>query len=339
VDDHDVADVAWVVERIRKGAPQIRPGSTLLISSQVPVGTTSALRDEFAGSRVTVAYSPENLRLGRAIDAFRHADRTVVGLQPGDSRATIEQLLSPFATRIEWMSIHSAEMTKHAINAFLATSVAFTNELARLCEASGADAGEVERGLRSEPRIGADAYVHPGAAFAGGTLARDVVFLEELGRASSLQTQVLAGVLASNRTHEHWPDATADRLIGPLPGRRIAVWGITYKAGTSTLRRSSALELCNRLAAAGADVHAYDPAVPDLPPSERRLKLAAGPLEAATGADAVVVMTPWPVFRDVSARALLDAVRQPVVIDPNAFLAGTLDVPEFRYASVGRVPR
>jgi UDPglucose 6-dehydrogenase len=340
VDDDDVADVAWVVERVRAHSAHMPSGSILLVSSQVPVGTTSALGDELSERGIAVAYSPENLRLGHAIEAFTRAERTVVGVDAEDGSGVLNELLSPFAARIEWMSIRSAEMTKHAINAFLATSVAFTNELARLCETSGADAGEVERGLRSEPRIGARAYVHAGTAFAGGTLARDVVFLEELGRAGSRPTQVLSGVRASNTTHQHWPDEMAQRLLGSLSGRVIAVWGLAYKPGTSTLRRSAALELCRRLRSAGADVRAYDPAVAALPNAEGEgLTLADGPVEAAAHADALVVMTPWPMFRDVAASALAAAMRQTIVIDPDAFLAGTLDVAGFRYASVGRAPR
>ena len=315
------------------------PGSTLLVSSQLPVGTSSMLSDELAPRGIAVAYSPENLRLGRAIDAFTHADRTVVGIDR-TTRGRPWRAARAVRRPIEWMSIRSAEMTKHAINAFLATSVAFTNELARLCEACGADAAEVERGLRSEPRIGPRAYVHPGTAFAGGTLARDVVFLEELGRAAARPTEVLSGVRASNRTHERWPDAALERLVGSPVGRTIAVWGLAYKPGTSTLRRSAALELCARLADAGADVRAYDPAVTSLPAAQdAHVTLAGDPLAAAAGADAVVVMTPWPEFREVPADALREVLRGAVVIDPDAFLASTLDVPGVRYASVGRVPR
>jgi UDPglucose 6-dehydrogenase len=229
-------------------------------------------------------------------------------------------------------------MTKHAINAFLATSVAFTNELARICEVVGADASEVEQGLRSEPRIGKGAYVRAGAAFAGGTLARDVIFLEELGAAHASPTQVLDGVIASNRTQQHWPDVALERLLGPLAGRTIAVWGLAYTVGTSTLRRSAALELCRRLVAAGAHVRAFDPGVPALPETDSAIEVADGALAAADGADALVIMTPWPEFGEVGADQLQGALRQPVVLDPNASFARTLATPGMRYASAGRVP-
>src|SRR5262249_54692171 len=148
----------------------------------------------------------------------------------------------------EWMSVESAEMTKHALNAFLATSVTFINELARLCEVVGADAKEVERGLKSEGRIGPRAYLSPGAAFAGGTLARDVRFLCAFGQQHDIATPLLSGVIASNNQHKSW---AADRVHDLLRGSAgiVAVLGLTYKPGTSTLRRSASVELCRQLSA------------------------------------------------------------------------------------------
>jgi UDPglucose 6-dehydrogenase len=139
------------------------------------------------------------------------------------------------------MSVESAEMTKHAVNAFLATSVVFINELASLCEQTGADAKEVERGLKTESRIGPRAYLGPGAAFAGGTLARDVVFLRTLGERVERPTPLMDGVEASNRAHRGWAQRRLQAELGTLAGRTVAVWGLTYKPGTDTLRRSTAL--------------------------------------------------------------------------------------------------
>ena len=136
---------------------------------------------------MSFACSPENLRLGKAIEVFTQpGPRDRRRRATADDRARLTALFAPITDRLEWMSVESAEMTKHAINAFLATSVTFINEIAALCEQSGADAKEVERGLKTEKRIGPYAYLGPGAAFAGGTLARDVVFLKALGRATSI---------------------------------------------------------------------------------------------------------------------------------------------------------
>ena len=141
----------------------------------------------------------------RRIDVFRHPERVVLGVRDDSikPRARIRSL-RPFTANIVWMSVESAEMTKHAINAFLATSVTFANELARLCEAVGADAKEVERGLKSEGRIGPKAYLAPGVAFSGGTLARDLRFLTQFGQKHSVETPLFSGVIAGNDTHKGW---------------------------------------------------------------------------------------------------------------------------------------
>src|SRR5262249_55908779 len=139
------------------------------------------------------AYSPENLRLGKALESFRSPERIVIGVDSTHDRGWLADLFAPFCSKIEWMSIESAEMTKHALNAFLATSVAFINELARLCEGVGADAKQVERGLKTEARIGPRAYLSPGGAFAGGTLARDLQFLVGQGLTHRVSTPLLSG--------------------------------------------------------------------------------------------------------------------------------------------------
>ncbi len=152
------------------------------------------------------------------------------------TRPRLTELFSPFCTRLEWMSLESAEMTKHALNAFLATSVTFINEVARLCEEVGADAKEVERGLKSEGRIGPRAYLSPGAAFAGGTLARDLRFLVRRGRDVQVRTPLLQGVLDSNEVHKDWVRERVEQLLAGIAEPVVAVLGLTYKPGTSTLR-------------------------------------------------------------------------------------------------------
>jgi UDPglucose 6-dehydrogenase len=243
VDDDDQADVAFVTDRVTRVFPHLRDGAFVLISAQVPVGTTRHLEWTFAtearGRLVEFAYSPENLRLGNAISAFTHPDRVVVGLRSTADRERVADLLRPFTARIEWMSVESAEMTKHALNAFLATSITFINEIAALSEQVGADASEVERGLKSEARIGPKAYLSPGGAFAGGTIARDVVFLSELGHARGVATHLLSSIKPSNDAHRAWAQQRLEQLLDGVSGKTIAVWGLTYKPGTDTLRRSS----------------------------------------------------------------------------------------------------
>jgi UDPglucose 6-dehydrogenase len=333
--------VEFVVERATRLFPHLEAAPIVLVSSQVPVGTTRRLeemyRQAYPGGQARFAYSPENLRLGKAVDVFQHPDRIVVGVRSADDRQDLARLFHPWTDRIAWMGVESAEMAKHALNAFLATSVTFANEVASLCEHVGADAKDVERALKSDIRIGHKAYVAPGSAFAGGTLARDVVFLGDLGRRVGQPTPVLSGVRESNEHHKRWVHRHLE-AEGALRRRRIGVWGLTYKPGTDTLRRSLSVELCLWLSEQGAVVRAHDPAVRTLPAELAGVfELASDPLAAAADADVLVVSTEWPEYRQVLSADVIAVMRAPFVLDPNRFLAGTLGSdPRVRYRSVGQ---
>ena len=229
-------------------------------------------------------------------------------------------------------------MVKHGVNAFLATCVTFANELAIVCECVGADAAEVERALRLEPRIGRYAYIRPGAAFAGGTLARDIVFLNTIAAREGLRLPLLSGVMPSNEAHKHWPVRRIVGRFGSLAGRTIAVLGLSYKPGTDTLRRSSSIELCRELASLGAIVRAFDPAIHDLPlECKSFLTLAASPKAALSEADAAIVATEWPEFRSIELATWLDSMRTPLICDPNGFLAETFETARHKdYMRIGR---
>jgi len=341
VNDDDVADVDAVRAHVEAIFPHLREGALVLMSSQVPVGFTASLEQAFRslypGRRASFAYSPENLRLGQALQSFRQPQRIVGGVRNEEDRAILAAVFAPFSQNILWMDVESAEMTKHALNAFLATSVVFINEIAELCEQVGADAKEVERGLKSEPRIGPKAYLGPGSAFAGGTLARDVAFLAQIGRREGVPTHLFSGVAASNNEHKAWPTRTLMRLLGDPRGKRIAILGLTYKPGTDTLRRSSAVELCLWLSSHGAEVRAYDPAVRRLPPELSSLiRLCESSREALDAADAMVLATEWPTFKELSADDVVNSMRTAVVLDPNRFLAPELARDRrVRYAAVG----
>jgi UDPglucose 6-dehydrogenase len=330
VDDEDRADVEWVLAQSQRALVEARHGALVVSSSQLPVGSVAELDRRMAAlgrADLHFACVPENLRLGRAIEVFTETDRFVAGVRSEADRVELAPLLGRFTDRIEWMGVESAEMTKHALNAFLATSVAFINEVAAICERVGADGAEVARGLKSEARIGPRAYLSPGDAFAGGTLARDIVFLGGLAEREGLPAGLVTGVRESNIAHRGWARRTLQTRFadGGLAGRRIAVWGLTYKPGTSTLRRSSSLELCDWLAAAGADVVAYDPAIGELPPEHSAIGLTRDALTAARDADALVVSTPWPEFRELAAEELLAALADaPLVLDAGSHLAATL---------------
>jgi len=333
VDDDDRADVDWVAQRARALLAERDDDTFAVVSSQLPVGSTRS----FGVDRI--ACIPENLQLGRALDAFLQPERIVVGVDAGTDRSALERLLAPITDRIEWMGIESAELTKHALNAFLATSVAFANELAVLAERVGADAREVARGLKSDRRVGPRAYVNPGAAFAGGTLARDVEFLTKIGEREGVATHLLSAVGPSNDAHLEWPRRAVATLLNGDHGP-VAVWGLAYKVGTDTLRRSSALNLCRTLAGDGITIRTHDPAVralpPDVPPE---ITLCATAEEALDGARALVVATPWPEFRSVTADDVVARMTVPNVVDAAGALADTLGSdPRVRYVTVGKAP-
>ena len=338
VNENDEADVDFVRRQLNQIGPSLQPGTIVLISSQVPAGFTREVQKSTWAKRLHFAYSPENLRLGKALDVFRHPERVVLGISDPSIKPKLEQLFAPFTTNIVWMSVESAEMTKHAINAFLATSVTFANELARLCEVVGADAKEVEHGLKSEGRIGPKAYLAPGVAFSGGTLARDLRFLTQFGRQHHVQTPLFDGVIAGNDTHKGWTRDKIGTLLNGVSEPVVAVLGLTYKPGTDTLRRSASVELCRWMHSQGYRIQGHDPAIKSLPDDLKSvLTLAPSAREALTGADLAVVATEWPDFRTLSSTDFLNAMRHPAVIDPNWFLAQSLaSDPRIRYVTTGR---
>ena len=178
VNEQDESDVDFVLQNLRRNLPHLPNGALVLISSQLPVGSCRKLEGEFP--QFHFAYSPENLRLGKAIEAFTKPERVIVGQRSTAKQELIRELFKPFTSQVIFMRTESAEMVKHALNSFLALSITFINEIARLCERTGADAKEVAAGLKSDVRVGPRAYLGPGGPFAGGTLARDVVTLTKL---------------------------------------------------------------------------------------------------------------------------------------------------------------
>lgn len=340
VNDDDVADVEFVIAQACAALPHLPMGCTVLVSSQLPVGSVRRLEAAAAelrpGKQLGFAASPENLRLGKALDVFLKPDRVIVGTRHVRDRERIAQMLEPSEARIEWMSVESAEMTKHAINAFLATSVVFANEIASLCELEGADAKEVERGLKSEQRIGPKAYLVPGGAFAGGTLARDIEFLKAISQRHQLPIPMLNSVKTSNDAHKNWVRRRLLALMPMLKDVPVTVWGLTYKAGTDTLRRSLAVELCDWLLDQGAKLTVHDPIVNALPKEwQGRVARSDDALQALRGSRVLIVGTEWPAYREVSAAQVTCAAPGLLVLDANRFLSEWMVEPGLTHVAVG----
>jgi UDPglucose 6-dehydrogenase len=340
VDEDDQADIDYVIEQIKLTLPHVANGTIVLISSQLPVGSIRKLElfahDHLKTKFLQFACCPENLRLGKALNVFLNPDRLVVGVRTNEVRCALEPLLLTISDNIEWMSVESAEMTKHAINAFLATSVTFANEIATICERVGADAKEVERGLKSEIRIGQKAYLSPGEAFAGGTLARDIEFLGMKSGDHNLPTPLLSSIKKSNDEHKNWVRRKLLENIGNFKDVAVAIWGLTYKEGTNTLRRSLSVELCDWLIEQGAILQVFDPLVTTLPERwKTRVRQCKKPLDAIDEASALVIGMQWPDMRQQAAEILATNRQNLILIDANRYLQSISLPVGVQYIAVG----
>jgi UDPglucose 6-dehydrogenase len=341
VNDQDIADVEFVFNNTISLFPFFKQDSVVLISSQLPVGSVSYLENlffyKFPERNVSFACSPENLRLGKAIDVFMNPDRIIVGIRTEEAKTKINNILSTITENIIWMKVESAEMTKHALNAFLATSVVFINELAVLCEHVGASANEVEQGLKSEVRIGKKAYLRPGSAFDGGTLARDLTYLVEKEIEYNLSSIFFSSILQSNESHKSWVVNKISAEFPSLKDKKIGILGLTYKPGTNTLRRSTAIEICNLLNHKGAKIAAFDPSITNLPSNlENFITLESVIDDVIIGKDAVIVATEWPIFKELRTFDFSRLSNELLIFDANSFLQNELNIPGIRYISIGK---
>ena len=286
---------------------------------------------------ITLACIPENLRLGKAISVFTQPDRIIIGVDCTKHNDQLVALLLPFTTHLIWMSIVSAEMTKHAINAFLAVSVTFINEIAALSETLGANAHDIELALKSEERIGPKAYLRPGEAIAGGTLMRDIHYLMQAGEQQQRDMFLISAIAESNHYHKEWACRKLTALFTHLKGKKVAMLGLTYKAGTDTLRRSTAIETCSWLHQQGANIHAYDPVITHLPDDlSHYIQMKLNISDALLDADAVIISTEWPQFRELTPEAFTQNEKYPFVLDPNGFIAKNVTTDSrIKYYSVG----
>lgn len=340
VDDNDEADTQSVIRWIEELFPHVKDNSCLLISSQLPAGTTRLLADRFStrypNRQVSFGYSPENLRLGSALKVFRQQERLVVGLSDHRPRAMLEKLLSPITMKLVWTSIESAEMVKHAVNAFLAVSVTYANELAKICEKVGADAAEVEAAIRLEPRIGQKAYIRPGASFAGGTLARDIRYLTQFGNQFGVPVPLFDAVSPSNEAHKLWPLTVLEENGLQSGSKIVTLLGLTYKPGTSSARRSTALLLSEKLIKLGCMVRAFDPLVDPNELVGRGIDLRSEVRSALEGVSAAIVTTEWPEFQEIAPSLFKEIMARPLVIDPSGFLKQLQGQPEIFWRVLGR---
>jgi UDPglucose 6-dehydrogenase len=342
VDERDESDLSQVMAAASLLARHLENGSIVIISSQVPVGTCQQIEATIRRGRPLldfgIAYVPENLRLGQAIERFKKPEMIVIGSDDPAATNAVDELLAGINAPRVVVGIRTAEMTKHALNAFLATCISFANEMANLCDEVGADALDVGRALHLDKRVGPLAPLRPGLGFAGGTLARDLKTLRKIGKRNRSGTPLIEGVLKVNQRQNRVVTRNLRKVYGSLEGLMVGVLGLTYKPGTSTLRRSAALEIIGEQTALGASVKAYDPRanleeLPDIP----NVEFCPDPRAVAEGSDALVIVTDWPEFRDLDFAAIKKSMKNPVLVDAQNMLdAKEMTQMGFQYIGVGR---
>jgi UDPglucose 6-dehydrogenase len=331
----DLSPVFRAVTRLRNLARH----ATIVVSSQVPVGTCELIASTLSkgGMAADVAYVPENLRLGKAVECFMRPDMIVIGTNNPSATVKVRALFAPIPTRIIEMDLRSAEMTKHALNAFLATSISFANEIGNICDLVGADALKVAQALKSDSRIGPNALLRPGLGFSGGTLARDLRVIQGTAKKHGYESLLVDSVLEVNRRQNASIVSRLERLVGKLDGKSVGVLGLTYKAGTSTLRRSVALEIIRRLQQEGASVKAFDPRVSKSDLASGTFLLCDDVYAACENADVLVILNDWPGFLEVDFKKVRHIMKEPIVLDTQNLLdpRGIAEC-GIRYIGIGR---
>ncbi len=316
----------------------------VVTKSTVPVGTAERVRAairEVTARDFAVASNPEFLKEGAAIDDFMKPDRVVLGADDPRAEELLRALYSPYVrsgSPILFMDIPSAEVTKYAANAMLATRISFMNQIAELCERVGADVFAVRQGIGSDSRIG-NAFLFPGPGYGGSCFPKDVQALVHTARGVGMSPELFDAVEAVNARQKRVMFEKLERLLSTVRGRTIAVWGLAFKAGTDDMRESPAVALIEALLAAGAAVRAHDPAAMNVARGiwGDRITYAADPYDALLGADALAVVTEWLVYRNPDFERIKAMLQSPVVVDGrNLYEPARMARLGFRYTGIGR---
>jgi UDPglucose 6-dehydrogenase len=341
------ADLSYVLGVADELGRIIRDYKVIVDKSTVPVGTAERVHTA-VGAHAQVAFdivsNPEFLREGYAVDDFMKPDRVVIGCSSERARRVMEELYRPFVRQgnpILFMDERSAELTKYAANAFLATKITFMNEIANFCERVGADVDLVRRGIGSDTRIGSR-FLFPGIGYGGSCFPKDVQALHRSGKEQGFDFHILGSVMEVNeRQKTILFEPLLAHFKGNLSGVRVAVWGLAFKPETDDIREAPALYMIEKLLEAGAEVVAFDPEAMDNVRGRigDRIAYTDRPLDALTGADALVICTEWQVFRNPDFTEMARRLNQPVVFDGrNLYDLDRMQELGFTYISIGRRP-
>lgn len=351
-DEDGSADLQYVVAAARNIGRHMTDYKLVVDKSTVPVGTAdkvrAALAEELATRGVTiefnVASNPEFLKEGAAVDDFMKPDRIIIGTDSEHATTLLRQLYAPFQRnhdRLTVMDVRSAELTKYAANAMLATRISFMNELAVLAEKLGADIEQVRHGIGSDPRIGYH-FLYAGCGYGGSCFPKDVQALRRTGQENGIPLRVLDAVEEANEAQKHiLVNKLTARFGTDLKGKRFAMWGLAFKPNTDDMREAPSRTMLEALWAMGASVSAYDPAAME---EARRiygertdLLLVDSPMDALKGADALLIVTEWKVFRSPNFDTMKSLLKAPLVFDGrNLYEPQAMREMGFDYLPIGR---
>ena len=343
-DEDGSADLRHVLAVAEQIGLNMRRELVIVTKSTVPVGTAAKVATavgEHAKFAFHMCSNPEFLKEGAAIEDFMRPDRVVIGVDSDHARSVMAELYAPFVRTgkpIIFMDIPSAEMTKYAANAMLATRISFMNEIANLCERVGADVDNVRKGIGSDGRIG-PAFLFPGPGYGGSCFPKDVKALVRTARDCEVPLRVLGAVEEANDLQKHRLFEKLTSVVGTVKGKRIAIWGLSFKPNTDDMREAPSLVLIDALLKAGAQVTAHDPVA--MHETERRIgktiAYAENGYDALEGADALVVVTDWNEYRHPDFGRMKRALKTPVVVDGrNLYDARKMRSLGFTYDSIGR---
>lgn len=333
--DAGEADLTWVLAAARELSTVLPGGATVINKSTVPVGTAAKVADAIGRDDIVVASNPEFLREGTAVADCLHPDRIVVGAPSQATAAAVAALYVGIDAPAVLTDVTSAEMIKYASNAFLAVKLSYVNEIAHLCERVGADVLDVVKGMGYDQRIGREA-LRPGPGWGGSCLPKDTAALSYMAAQAEAEAGVLrAAMTANERQFDRVVGKVVAAVGGAVEGRRIAVWGLTFKANTDDLRASPAITVVQRLMSLGARVTAHDPMV-DRSPVDG-VAVVGDPLSACEAADVLVVLTEWPAFALVDLAEAHQRMAGGSIVDARNLLdPAAARRNGFHYTGVGR---
>ena len=343
-DEDGSADLQHVLAVATTIGQHMNTSKVIVTKSTVPVGTAAKVRAQIARETKTtfhVCSNPEFLKEGAAVEDFMKPDRVVVGVDSPDAARVIEELYAPFVRTgnpLIVMDIASAELTKYAANAMLATRISFMNQMARLCEAVGADVTQVRRGIGSDRRIG-QAFLFPGPGYGGSCFPKDVKAIIRTATDKDVPLDILTAVETANQRQKLVLFEKLQRHLGDMKDRTIAVWGLAFKAETDDVRESPALVLVEELLEAGARVQVHDPAAMETAAHQlgTRVAYAAHAFDALAGADALAIVTEWLEYRNPDFAKMKQLLQRPVIVDGrNLYDPQKMGRLGFTYDSIGR---